>query len=80
MENIMHEGVEYSKGSAGSLIIACEKCGDEHFRDTDDYFRNPDWHKCFVCKPKQQMVPIKISELQTKWKPFWLSLGMEVYI
>lgn len=76
---LLRDGVEYLLGSANSLVIACEKCGDEHFRDENDYFRNPEWHKCFACKdPKQQMVPIRFDELISKWEPFWLSLGHEV--
>lgn len=73
------DGVKYLMGTAGSLIIACQKCAQEHFRDPVDYFAHPDWHKCFTCRdPKQQMVPIKLDDLETKWKPFWRSLGHSV--
>ena len=70
-----HEGVQYLAGTAGSLILACPKCGEEHFRDFH-YFYHPEWAVCFTCKPKQQMEPILISELESRWKPFWRSLGL----
>jgi hypothetical protein len=72
---VEHEEKKYLLGSAGSLILACEKCGEEHFREAFNYFRNPEWHTCFTCGREQKMVPILLDELETKWKPFWLSLG-----
>lgn len=72
------DGVRYLVGTAGSFIIACEMCGAEHFREARDYFAHPEWHTCFVCRPRQQMVPIRFDELDTKWRPFWRSLGWEV--
>jgi len=74
------DGVEYAVGSAGSLILACPKCGQEHFRSTSNYFGptgQPNWHKCYNCQT--QMEPIRIDELESRWKPFWRSLGFEVY-
>ena len=70
-----HDEVEYLAGNAGSLILACEKCGEEHFRG-GEYFNHPEWETCFTCRTP--MAPIKIDELETKWKPFWLSLGLTV--
>ena len=31
-------GVEYLRGSAGSLVLTCPKCGEEHFREPENYF------------------------------------------
>lgn len=89
------DNVEYLCGSAGSLIIACPKCGDECFREPENYFwslvpknaawlarrqknywGDPAWHKCIMCRT--QMEPICMDELDSRWKPFWLSLGHEV--
>lgn len=89
------QGVKYLLGSAGSLILACPKCGEEHFREPENYFwslvlRNeawldkgqknywgdPSWHKCMTCKT--QMEPIRTDELESRWKPFWRSLGHKV--
>lgn len=61
--------VEYLLGTAGSLILCCPKCGEEHFREPDNYFHHQDWHKCFSCQT--QMEPIRIDELKSRWKPFW---------
>lgn len=87
--------VEYLKGSAGSLILACPKCGEEHFREPENYFwslvpenqewmkreqknywGDPSWHKCFNCET--QMEPIRVDELNTKWRPLWKSLGFKL--
>lgn len=32
------QGVEYLLGGAGSLVLACPKCGEEHFREPENYF------------------------------------------
>ena len=77
---VTHEGVEYLLGSAGSLIVACPKCGEEHFREARNYFGpeplgNPSWHKCFECG--SQMEPIAIRDL-SRWRRFWRSLGWNV--
>jgi hypothetical protein len=76
--SIVVQGVEYLLGSAGSFIIGCERCGAEHFREAHEYFAHPEWYNCFTCKPRQQMVPIRVDELETKWKPLWRSLGYAV--
>ena len=72
------DGVAYLLGSAGSLILACHKCGEEHFREPSNYFGpkpsgDPAWHKCFSCGT--QMEPIRIDELDSRWRPFWRHLG-----
>lgn len=88
------DGVEYMRGSAGSLILACPVCGDEHFREPINYFWSlysdnkawmergqknywgaPEWHKCVECPERTQMEPIRMDELESRWKPFWRSLG-----
>lgn len=33
---------------------------------------DPSWHKCLTCKT--QMEPIRMDELESRWKPFWVSL------
>ena len=90
------DSVEYLTGSAGSLILACPKCGKEHFREPENYFwslipenkawiergqknywGDPSWHQCLFCE-SSQMEPIRIDELESRWKPFWLSLGHTV--
>lgn len=89
------QGVAYLCGSAGSLILACPKCGEEYFREPDNYswslvlenkawldkgqknyWGDPSWHKCMTCKT--QMEPIRMDELDSRWKPFWRSLGHTV--
>lgn len=85
------QGVEYLLGSEGSLILACPKCGKQFFREPENYFwsldpknkawlergqinywGDPSWHICFC---DTQMEPIRLDELETRWKPFWRSLG-----
>ena len=92
-ESYEFQGVEYLRGSAGGLILACPKCGYEHFREPVNYFWSlvpenkelldrwpesswrgcPSWHKCWMCLT--QMEPIRMDELENRWKPFWRSLG-----
>lgn len=70
------EGVKYLAGSAGSLILCCDKCGEEHFRDVDNYFLHTEWHKCMTCR--NQMQPVKEKEMFKKWYPIWMdSEGVE---
>ena len=77
IKTFAHDGVEYLLGSAGSLILACSKCGEEHFRDSNDYFRHPlNCEQCFACH--NDMAPIRMDELETVWKPFWRGLGWAV--
>jgi hypothetical protein len=76
--SLTYNGVEYHTGTAGSLILCCARCGEEHFRDPLNYFGNPERHTCMTCRPKQQMVPIRMDELESKWKPLWRSLGILV--
>ena len=69
------DGTEYLLGTGGSLILACPVCGAEHFREPSNYFGpepwgNPTWHHCFHC-PNVQMEPIRMDELESRWKPFW---------
>ena len=71
-KTIVIDEVEYLLGSAGSLVLCCPKCGEEHFRRASNYFGpngQPDWHKCYACKA--QMEPVRIDELYSRWKPFW---------
>ncbi len=67
---VIHDGVAYSRGSAGSLILCCPKCGRDRFRDPIDYWhRDPTWEKCFTCETV--MEPIRMDEIETKWRPIW---------
>jgi len=68
----VNNGVEYLVGTAGSLILCCPKCGEEHFRAPENYFDHPSWHRCYTCKT--QMEPVRIDELKSRWRPFWKSL------
>lgn len=67
-------GIRYLCASAGGLILACSKCGEEHFREASHYFGQPAcWELCLTCQT--QMEPIRVDELETRWYPFWHSLG-----
>lgn len=74
-------GVEYCVGSAGSLILGCPKCGEEHFRCKLTYHNrvisNNINENCFSCG--EPMEAIRADELETKWKPLWKSLGWKVW-
>lgn len=59
------DGVRYLLGTAGSLILACEWCGAEHFRDAG-YFSHPEWETCFNCRPRVTMMPLPLSILD-RW-------------
>lgn len=62
----------YCLGSAGSFLLACRECGDEHFRRATDYFRHPEWFRCFNQQCKSgQLMPIRYDDLETFWKPLW---------
>ncbi len=82
------DGVEYVLGSAGSLILACDGCGQEHFRSPENYFGpppagDPSWHRCWnpgcpkrtsnqnVALNGNQLQPIRVDELESKWRPLW---------
>lgn len=78
-ENKETDQVAYLLGTSGSLILACSKCGEEHFRSKSDYWFRKEpikWEKCFTCGT--QMEPIRMDELENRWKPFWRSLGWKV--
>ncbi len=67
---IMHDGVAYSSGTAGSLILSCQTCGTDRFRDPALYFQHPpEWERCFKCKTP--MEPVRCDEIESKWKPIW---------
>jgi len=67
---IVHDGVEYATGSAGSLHLSCPNCGRDRFRHALNYFSHPaDWERCFDCG--RVMEPVKMSEIESKWKPLW---------
>ena len=55
---IIYNNVAYVTGTAGSLVLVCETCGQEHFRPAKNYFTNPQWHQCFLCKTQMRPVPI----------------------
>lgn len=68
------DDIEYLAGTAGSIILGCDHCGGERFRDPYHFFVNPGHRTletCFGCTPGRAMLPIKISELETKWRPLW---------
>jgi len=95
-DHIEINGVKYEVGTAGSLVLACPKCGEEHFRDPDHYIWSEEdraynekikalgwvsgfkseFDRCFTCRTP--MEPIRIDEIETRWKPFWKSLGHDV--
>lgn len=62
----------YCLGSAGSFSVACPNCGDEHYREASDYFRNPEWYECFNldCK-KEKLLPVCLKDIESFWKPLW---------
>ena len=69
--SVVVEGVRYLLGAAGSLVLGCPKCGEEHFRDADNYFSHPEWHTCMTCPYEQRMEPVKVDEIETRWRPIW---------
>jgi hypothetical protein len=36
----------------------------------DNWF-HPEWEACWTCKPRTILEPVRIDELDTKWKPLW---------
>lgn len=74
-------GVAYCTGTAGSPILACPICAEEHFRDRIDVANMINgvrtFEKCFTC-PDSTMEPIREDEVESRWKPFWKSLGHKV--
>jgi len=77
---IEHKGVWYMTGSAGSIIMACPKCGEEHFRGHEvlpgAFGRGP-YGNCWTCRD----VPMELQrfdELDSKWYPLWHSLGHKI--
>ena len=79
IQSITVDGVAYLLGSAGSLVLCCPQCGEEHFREPRNYFGKPpigekSWHRCFSCPACTQMEPIRIDELEIRWKPFWKAI------
>ena len=77
MRTTTYEGVEYLCTNAGSLILACPKCGEEHFRYAFHALFLGRRERCFACQT--WMEPIRTDELETRWEPFWRSLGFHVY-
>lgn len=67
-----HNYIRYQLGSAGSIILACPKCGEEHFRG---YHSTHD--RCFTC-PNQPMEMVALKDLETKWHPLWLAKGSRI--
>jgi hypothetical protein len=51
------QGVEYLLGSAGSLILACQKCGDLRCRTPENYF----W----------SLVPLHMAWIEQGKKNYW---------
>ncbi len=91
-EYVEINGTKYLCGSAGSLILACSTCGEEHFRDPGSYMWTDEqreanrelqkrgvgkheFDKCHRCQTR--MEPIRLDEIETRWVPFWKSLGHE---
>jgi hypothetical protein len=68
---IEQNGVRYLLGSAGSLIVACPKCGEEHFRD-----RRSEHERCFTCCGPMEMVAL--ADLRAKWDPLWEASGIPI--
>ena len=60
-------GNGYLLGSAGSYILACRQCGHERFRGTLDI------EHCWDCRVPLE--PIKVSDLDSFWRPFWNKKG-----
>jgi len=62
----------YCLGSGGSFMVACPKCGDEHFREASDYFGHPEWYKCFNANCEHEnLLPVRFAEIESFWKPLW---------
>lgn len=74
------DDVDYLAGSAGGAIVACPRCGQEHFREPMNVwgggaFGHISWHVCLTCEPRSQMEAIRMDELLTRWFPFWEAKG-----
>lgn len=71
-------GVECLASNLYNPILACPKCGEEHFRDAFHIELHEDYTEhCFSCGAKMEL--IKMDELESRWVPFWVSLGFEVH-
>jgi hypothetical protein len=68
---VRHAGTDYLAGSFGSLVLSCPCCGRDRFRAPELYFDLPDpkWEKCFSCETV--MEPVRVSDIETKWRPIW---------
>lgn len=64
---------EFLRGTAGSLILGCDVCGAERFREHASPYET-----CWTCGPEKVLQPIRLDEMETKWKPLWRSLGIQV--
>lgn len=47
-------------------------------RGQKNYWGDPSWHVCISCDNDPQMEPIRMDELESRWKPFWRSMGLVV--
>jgi hypothetical protein len=65
---IMIDGEKCQLGSAGSLILVCSTCGEEHFRDAHAINRD----HCF--KGHGPMGPLKFTDLP-KYRAMWEAKG-----
>lgn len=65
------DGVRYQVGSAGSLILGCPKCGEEHFRNY-----HSEHERCFTCRVPMEKIALR--DLKTKWAPLWEASGCRI--
>ena len=60
-------------GTAGSMIVACPRCGEEHFRE---FTQPPEYEICFSCG--DNMKRMLKRDLDTVWKPLRRMLGWKI--
>jgi hypothetical protein len=63
------DGLRYQLGSAGSFILACPTCGEEHFREIP----RPEWERCFTCHGPMELLTVERSE--SHYHALWLAQG-----
>lgn len=69
------DGHQCLLGGVGSLVLACPKCGDESYRDAEDWKAMRPVESCAGCGPLHIKRPIRIDDLDRKWLPLWASNG-----
>ena len=62
-------------GTVGSMIVACTRCGEEHFREST---QPPEYESCFSCPDGGDMKRMLRRDLDAVWRPLWRTLGWKI--